>query len=106
MKSYIKIYGPPVYDAIKVLEKLAIDFPEACIMDTLIERLNFPVDEFDRGQAYIQSVGDVSPVRCSKMISRSGERVGEYDFYFEWFTPPTVDQLNDLIRKIDKALLG
>jgi hypothetical protein len=26
MMSYIKIYGPPVYDAIKALEKMAIDF--------------------------------------------------------------------------------
>jgi len=36
LRSYIKIYGPPVYDAIKALEKLAIDVPQACIMDPLI----------------------------------------------------------------------
>ncbi len=36
MKSYIKIYGPPILEAIKALEKLAIDTPEVCIMDPII----------------------------------------------------------------------
>ena len=37
MRSYIKVYGPPLLKAVKTLEKLAIDVPDVCIMDTLIE---------------------------------------------------------------------
>ncbi len=36
MKSYIKIYGPPLLKAIKRLETVAVGFPEVCIMDTVI----------------------------------------------------------------------
>jgi len=36
MKSFIKIYGPPVLKAIKTLEKVSIGMPEVCIMDTII----------------------------------------------------------------------
>ena len=39
---------------------------------------------------------------CSNII-KSGERLGEYDF-FEWFTEPTMDQIHQLMEKIDKAL--
>ena len=36
MKSFIKIYGPPVLKAIRELERIAIDMPEVCIIDTVI----------------------------------------------------------------------
>ena len=42
--------------------------------------------------------------RCDNLISKSGESVGEYDFYFEWFKEPTLDELNKLIGKIDEVL--
>jgi hypothetical protein len=42
--------------------------------------------------------------RCSNIISKVGESMGEYDFFFKWLTDPTSDQLNELIGKIDKAL--
>jgi hypothetical protein len=35
MKSYIKILGPPHLKAIKELEKVAVDMPQLCIMDTI-----------------------------------------------------------------------
>ncbi len=38
MKSYIKIYGPPVLKSIRVLEKLAVKMPEICIMDSVLIR--------------------------------------------------------------------
>ncbi len=37
MKSYIRIYGPPLLKAIRALEKIAVNMPEVCIMDTMIE---------------------------------------------------------------------
>ena len=38
------------------------------------------------------------------IISKSGKKLGEYDFYFEWFKDPTMDELNNLIEIIDEVL--
>ena len=38
VRSYIKIFGPPILEALKTLEKIAIDMPEVCIMDLIIRR--------------------------------------------------------------------
>jgi len=53
---------------------------------------------------YFLDVGDVPTERCGTIISKSGERLGEYDFFFEWFTEPTMEQLNELLRKVDEAM--
>ena len=103
--SFIKIYGPPLLNAIKELEKIAIDMPEVCIMDTLI--VGAGLDFMDQGftRDYFSSIpAEIKSERCSTIISKSGEKLGEYDFFFEWFTDPSMDQLNMLIGKIDEAL--
>jgi len=116
MKSYIKIYGPPLLNAIKALEKISIDMPEVCIMDTIIASSEpgygatiaaeaQPLYEsWERTRRYFSEVGEVPRERCSKIISRSGEELGEYDFFFEWFKPPTTAQIERLIEKVDEAL--
>ncbi len=48
--------------------------------------------------------GAISEERCDTIISKSGESLGEYDFYYEWFQKPTVSQIEDLITQIDEAL--
>ena len=119
MISYVKLYGPPVYDAVKALEKMAIDMPEVCIMDTMIEA-TIPSSSYgpdDRmggtplipGGAsgvyeYFRDLGEITMERCSKIISSSGEELGEYDFYFKWFTKPSMNQLEKLIKLIDETL--
>ena len=106
MKSYIKIYGPPVLKAIKALQKIAIDMPEVSIWDTTIEAMPGAID-YDFEVAYFTGVNVVSGLpekRCGKIISKSGEKVGEYDFYFEWFKDPDQKELHNLIEKIDDAL--
>jgi hypothetical protein len=81
MRSFIKIYGPPVGEALKALEGIATESPQTVILD------------YARTQ-----------LRKEKLISKSGEIVGEYDFYFEWAREPTYKELDDLIKKIDEAL--
>jgi hypothetical protein len=119
MKSYIKLYGPPIGEALKTLRKVAIDFPEVCVMDTALEA-SFGLGSVAGpggisgagGQSGLGSVemvmnyfgGDISEERCDTIISKSGERLGEYDFYYEWFQKPSVAQVEDLISKIDEAL--
>ena len=117
MISYVKIYGPPLLMALKALEKIAIDMPEVCIMDTTIQSAvgapeipgaSFGAADisFDTPEGVMSFFGvdDISEERCNTLISKSGESLGEYDFYFEWFTKPTVAQVEDLIEKIDEAL--
>ena len=103
--SYIKIYGPPVYDAIKELEKIAVDMPEVCIMDTIID---YPqnigaYNDHEYTTSYFGPIA-IDVERCGTIISKSGEKLGDHDFFFEWFTKPTIEQINLLIKKIDKSL--
>ncbi len=102
--SFIKIYGPPVLKAIQELEKIAVNMPEVCIMDTIIENLPDHTNP-DYVANYFESIPtEVEVERCSNIISKSGEKLGEYDFFFEWFTEPNFEQLKDLIQKIDEAI--
>jgi hypothetical protein len=104
MKSYVKIYGPPILKAIRALEKIALNTPEVCIMDTIIAQDVPQFDVMDNTMTYFSTLGNVTVERCDNIVSKSGESLGEYDFFFEWFTDPNMDQLNDLIEKIDNAL--
>ncbi|MCW4049871.1 MAG: hypothetical protein NWE89_09055 [Candidatus Bathyarchaeota archaeon] len=116
MKSYVKIYGPPMMKALKTLQKIAIGMPEVCIMDTTIEAASIPtagpsmggpgfaLDSPEEVMTFFTDVGDISEERCDTIISKSGESVGEFDFYFEWFQKPNMAQIENLINKIDEAL--
>ncbi len=122
MRSYIKIYGPPVLEAIKSLEKIAIPIEEVCIMDTIWESggadlasdIGAPIgmEESSPGgfsntaieSYFTQNFGSITKARCENIISKSGQSVGEYDFYYEWFSEPSQSQLMELIEKIDEAL--
>ena len=104
MKSYIRIYGPPLLEAIRVLEKIAVNMPEVCIMDTMIE---FSMPQFNTANGimnYFSSIGGVPEKRCGTIISKSGVKMGDFDFVFEWFKDPKMEQVNMLIEKIDEAL--
>lgn len=104
--SFIKIYGPPVLKTIKALEKISVDMPEVCIMNTILAG-DYPIMYRDPTAIadYFSTVSsDIEVERCNNIISKSGEKLGEYDFFFEWFKEPTTEQLNNLIEKIDEAL--
>jgi len=86
--------------------------PEVCIMSTVIansvpsyaERLESTPLISGGAYEYFMELGEITQERCDTIISKSGEQLGEYDFFFEWFKHPTMDELNDLIKRIDKAL--
>ena len=112
MISYIKLYGPPIYEAIKELDKIAIDMPQVCIMSNVVkaslpnyaERQESTPLIWGGAYDYFSEIGYITVERCSIIISKSGEKLGEYDYFFEWFKKPDMDELNELIKKIDKAL--
>jgi hypothetical protein len=90
--------------------------PEVCIMDKPLQAA-LGIEPFDIAfiaeesgfdvpidvQSYFRST-ELSVERCNNIISKSGESLGDYDFFFEWFKKPTMDELNLLIEKIDEAL--
>jgi len=74
-QSKIKIYGPPIADALAELEKIANELPT--ISEGLIARGMIP----------------------------SGKAVmGDFDFVFYWAKKPEGIHLRELIKKIDNAL--
>jgi len=75
MKSYIKIYGPPIEKAFRVLEELAENLPT-------------------------MSKGAIT----NSMIIGGEWVVGDYDFVFEWGEEPTEKDIRTLIFNIDEAL--
>ncbi len=71
--SYIKIYGPPILEAIERLEKLANQLPT------------------------------ISKAKISKDVIVVGEPImGDYDFAFEWEKEPTDALVKRLIFNIDE----
>jgi len=107
MKSYVRIYGPPLLKAIKALEKIAIEMPEVCITNIMIES-SMPQFNTNEGvMNYFSSVGvsgGIPEKRCGNIISKSGVKMGDFDFVFEWFREPKMEQVNTLIERIDEAL--
>jgi hypothetical protein len=104
LKSYIKIYGPPHLKAIRALEEIAVGLPETCIMDHAI-LTDVPQSLAEDIGGWFNSRGVVVPVeRCESIISKSGESLGEYDFFFEWYSKPKREQIDDLIERIDEAM--
>jgi hypothetical protein len=109
-------------EAIRALEKISIDMPQVCIMNTSITHAipaeiardiglevenNYSVsgDPYNMTINYFKASGIlVGSERCRNLISNSREALGEFDFFFEWFKTPTREQLFDLIRRIDEAL--
>ena len=106
MRSYIKIYGPPVLKAIKALEKIAVIMPTVCIMNPIVAMMPTEPGSNTLENYFSNLPSDyiLDEERCDKIVSKSSEKLGEYDFFFEWFKNPTVNELNDLIQKIDNEL--
>jgi hypothetical protein len=100
MKTYVKIMEHPnKKEAIKALEKVALDTPEVCIMTSL-------VDLSGVGPQGISDYfsGNIPTERCLTIASKSGEGLGEYDFYYDWFFEPSKAVLDNLNEKITQQL--
>ena len=109
-------------DAIKALELISVDMPEICIMNVLVagnisdhiaQDIGVkPSPIRDQPDPYTgwatnyfrASKIEVPAERCFSIISRSGESLGEYDFFFEWFKKPTIEQIENLLERVDNAL--
>ncbi len=108
MRTYVKIQGKNKKKGVKALEKLAAGMPEVCIMDTLLDQIMPDVGEtfWDQewARTYFGLTEAVDAERCTRIVSKSGAELGEWDFYFEWFEEPEERQLGELEEKIGEAL--
>lgn len=109
VKSYVKIYGPPMTKAIKALEAVAVEMSKA--IEVKFSHRCIPYPRFmqsntaDYGQ-YLKNmqrtyVDCYEPV---KIISEAHQMLGEYDFFFDWTENPRINQIEELLGKIDSAL--
>jgi hypothetical protein len=109
LKTYVKIYGPPLAEALNVLQRIAAEMPEVSHYHILSGYLEVPFYPFgpvtdSAGSGYaLESSGSVTEKATHPLISKSGHTLGDHDFFFEWREDPTWDQMRDLISKIDKA---
>jgi hypothetical protein len=111
MISYLMIYGPPLLEAIKALRKMSLGFPEVCIMDQVVGSHPEPMQLFtmdpEIATTFFSSTKgtvEVDYKKCQEKISKSGQKIGDYDFYFEWFEEPSMEDLEKLISKVDETL--
>lgn len=113
MKTYVKIYGPPLMKALDQLEKIAKKMPKITHYHFLIgypgySGLTGPSSQdTTMGEPYLAGTALVGGTDAQKVthsvISKSGHTLGEYDFFFEWNEEPTWKDMRELISKIDKT---
>ncbi len=111
VRSYVKVYGPPVIDAIKALEAVAIEMSKATEVKFSHKCIPYPrylQSDTNDWEQYIKNMRKLyvecyEPVR---LISDSQKLLGKYDFFFEWAKEPGMAQIDDLLKKIDDALEG
>lgn len=111
MKSYIKIYGPPILKALKCLEKIAAETPEVLIKSYYSEHVPQRTSSTyaEDLRSYFDSISqdmsvDIPSERRDKLISESSHTLGDDDFFFEWARDPTWKEVDELIEKIDEEL--
>jgi hypothetical protein len=105
MKSYIKIYGPPILKALDELEKVAGEMHEISFYYHYIlgfipvgKTTTAPEDEEMLG------LGEKYETKSKCSVSKSGYTLGDHDFFFEWAKEPDGEQLRNLIEKIENVL--
>ena len=108
MRTYVKIEGNDVEPIIQKLARLAVNLPEICVYDMNIEDMSwlYPYSNETResmGYYFGLDVTDIGK-HCDRIISKTGQDLGDANIYFEWATTPTNDQLERLKTMIDNIL--
>jgi hypothetical protein len=108
LKSYVKISGPPLMEALGELQKIAGTMPKVTHYHFLVGYAGVPpvagLEALSAGMGTGGLGGTVVREKVTdSSISKSGHTLGEYDFFFEWKEDPTWNEMCDLISKIDKA---
>lgn len=109
-RTYVRIFGPPLLKAIKVLEGVAVDMSKATEVKFSHKCVPYPTrSQSDKRdwESYLKNLQNTYKdcYEPQKMISDASMTLGEYDFVFEWAEKkPSMKKVQGLIEKIDGAL--
>jgi hypothetical protein len=109
VKSYVRIYGPPLLKAIRALEGVAVEMSNKTEVKFSHKCVPYPTRlQSDRTDwnTYLQNLQKTYQdcYEPEKIISDASMTLGDYDFVFEWTSKPSITQIEDLIEKVDQAL--
>ena len=105
LRSYIKIIGPPIHEALLGLKRIAEEMPEVTHREVFVETKQPDFTDMEVTQDFYSNIHlqdyPVYREERGRIIKKSGVLVGEYDFYFEWIRKPGTEDLMELIKRID-----
>ena len=109
VKSYVRIYGPPLLKAIKTLEGVAVAMSNTTEVKFSHKCVPYPTrlqSSKNDWNAYLKNMQKVYKdcYEPEKILSDASMTLGDYDFVFEWTSKPSMAQIENLIGKIDEAL--
>lgn len=109
VKSYVRIYGPPLLKAIRKLEGVAVDLSNKTEIKFSHKCVPYPTrlqSDKNDWNSYLQNLQKTYKdcYEPEKIISDASMTLGDYDFMFEWSSKPTLQQIEELIAQVDKAL--
>lgn len=109
VKSYVRIYGPPLLKAIRKLEGVAVDLSNKTEIKFSHKCVPYPTrlqSDKNDWNSYLQNLQKTYKdcYEPEKIISDASMTLGDYDFMFEWSSKPTLQQIEELIDQVDKAL--
>jgi hypothetical protein len=108
-KSYVRIYGPPLLKAIRVLEGVAVEMSNKTQIKFSHKCVPYPTrmqSDKNDWNSYLKNMQKTYQdcYEPEKIISDASMTLGDYDFMFEWTSKPSIKQVEDLIAKVDTAL--
>lgn len=108
-KSYVRVYGPPLLKAIRVLEGVAVELSNKTEIKFSHKCVPYPTrmqSDKNDWNAYLRNMQKTyrDCYEPEKIISDASMTLGDYDFVFEWTSKPSIVQVEDLITRVDKAL--
>jgi hypothetical protein len=71
----------------------ALHMPEVCITDRYIDTEASMFNDQTGVMNYFAAEGDVMEKRCATIISKSGTKLEDNDFVFEWFLKPSKQRM-------------
>jgi hypothetical protein len=103
LKTYVKIEGANVEPIVQKLAKLAVELPEVCVWDLNLLSMGWYPYPSDYGPyaGYFGMDASELEKNCDKIIAKTGTDLGDNNMYFEWAKPPSKEQLNKLVKRID-----
>ncbi len=109
VKSYVRIYGPPLLKAIRTLEGVAVELSKETEVKFSHKCVPYPTrlqSDKNDWNSYLQNMQKTYKdcYEPEKIISDAAMTLGDYDFVFEWTSKPSIKQIENLISKVDAAL--